>query len=320
MSHKVESMAYVNEKPWHGLGAELKGNPSAMEIYAAAGLDWKVNKVPLKLETGEEVPNWSMLVRSSDKRQFGICGKDYVPTQNDEVFNFFERFCKAGKLKMETAGALEGGRRVWGLAKVGDGFSVQKTDDVSNYLLLSSPHIYGHSLRLLYTPIRVVCWNTLTQALRASASDDVFRMIHSVSFEGDIVKSAERLVNSALTKSKTFQETANLLSNKKAADGHILSYLVQVLAARSTIEASDVKKVDDLPRNCKQVYDLIGTQPGHDLKSSMGTWWGVFNAVTFYFDHLYGKSQDNRLNQAWFGHTAALKTKALNLAVNYAKG
>jgi len=117
MSHEVETMAYANETPWHGLGTPVADNLTPAQMLNAAGLNWQVKKKALVVdELDHTLTSHYALVRDTDNKILGVCGSDYTPTQNQDVFEFFDKFCKAGDMKMETAGSLHGGKIVWGLA------------------------------------------------------------------------------------------------------------------------------------------------------------------------------------------------------------
>jgi hypothetical protein len=85
------------------------------------------------------------------------------------------------------------------------------------------------------------------------------------------------------------------------------------------ISAEEDLNPAEVGRTVNRLIEIVDTQPGADMKTSKGTWWGAFNAVTYYVDHKAGRNRDASLTSAWFGPRAALKRKALNLAVEYAE-
>ena len=186
MAHAVETMAYAGEVPWHGLGVKVEDNLTPDEMLVAAGLDWTVSKRHLfthsepSVENSKEVipvNDYYVLVRDSDNKTFGPCGPKFVPSQNADAFKFFEKFTSVGDMSMDTAGALKGGEQVWGLAKINDGFTLPGDDRVLGYLLVSVSHKWGKANEIRFTPIRVVCNNTLTYAL-ADKTRPSFKMPH----------------------------------------------------------------------------------------------------------------------------------------------
>lgn len=326
MAHKVETMAYANETPWHGLGTPVVDTLTPAQMLEAAGLNWQVQKKALVVDDLDHVlSSHYALVRDTDSKILGVCGNEYTPTQNQDVFEFFDKFCKAGDMKMETAGSLCGGKRVWGLAKINGGFMLGGKDEVEGYILLDNPHIWGRSLQIMFTPIRVVCNNTLTAALRNNTNhENTFRMSHDRAFDDQIKQQAAEKVGLAMKALDVFKGQAEFLAKKRATDQKVMEFfsnLVNPDQYQAALEASEDGTVNrsDLGRTVNRLIDIVHTQPGADLKTSEGTWWGAFNAVTYYYDHVAGTDQDKRLTSAWFGSAATRKRQALDLAVEFAE-
>src|ERR1700722_8371175 len=169
--HNVETMAWTSERPWHGLGVEVSNDLTAEQLIKAAQLDWTVSTHPIFTQIGDQKLGLKemALVRDTDNSVLDIVGSDWEPNQNQTAFEFFKEFVDAGDMTMETAGSLQDGRLVWGLAKVKESFELFGGDKVESYLLFSNPHKYGWSIDVRFTPVRVVCNNTLTLALNGKA-------------------------------------------------------------------------------------------------------------------------------------------------------
>ena len=340
MAHAVETMAYAGELPWHGLGVKVEDNLTPDEMLVAAGLDWTVSKRHLFTHSEPSVDNskevipvndYYVLVRDSDNKTFGPCGPKFVPSQNADAFKFFEKFTSVGDMSMDTAGALKGGEQVWGLAKINDGFTLPGDDRVLGYLLVSVSHKWGKANEIRFTPIRVVCNNTLTYAL-ADKTRPSFKMPHLTALDADVFKSAEEALGIAGDRMKDFKESAEFLSSKNYTSQNVVSYISELfqpelLEQQKNIEQmSDIKAiatrqsmVDEFKRVPAMVHQALEEQPGANLKSSKGTWWGAANAVTFIVDHKWGHDRDAALHNAWFGGRASLKQKAISKALEYAK-
>ncbi len=325
MAHNVETMAYAGAVPWHGLGVKVDSNLTPEQMLKAAQLDWTVQKRQLWVNMGEGgnddvlLNTHSALVRDVDEKVLGICGKDYNPTQNSESFEFFDRFCRAGDMTMETAGSLQEGRRVWALAKIKGGFRVNGGDEVDGYILLDSPHIWGKSLQIMFTPIRVVCNNTLTMALNSADINATFRMTHDQLFTAEIKKQAEEKVGLATAALDRFKDQSKFLASKSYTDQSLMRFFTQIMNPSAELAANEELNPAELGRTVNRLIELVDTQPGADMKTSKGTWWGAFNAVTYYYDHVAGVDRDKSLTSAWFGSAANRKRNALGLAVEYAE-
>jgi hypothetical protein len=167
------------------------------------------------------------------------------------------------------------------LAKVKDSFELFKGDQVDSYLLFTNPHKYGWSIDVRFTPVRVVCNNTLTLSLN-SQSSKIVKVSHRREFDGDVVKETLGVAKEKLAKYK------EMAASKK-----------------------------DLSKNAGIALEIMDQQPGAEYGE--GSWWQAFNAVTFMTDHMIGRNADNRMTSAWYGSNKNLKTKALETAVEFAE-
>ena len=342
MAHEVETMAWTGDKPWHGLGVEVSNDLTPLQMQEAAKLDWTVSKRPSYTldapEWSEDVgliqaPNTFHIVRDSDNQVLSHCGNDYVPIQNEDVFKFFKRFTEAGHMTMETAGSLKDGKEVWGLAKISEDFELVGGDEIKGYLLFNQPHVVGRSMTIKLTPIRVVCNNTLTFALGMGGTAS-FRMPHIKAFDDDVMQSAEEALGLSAGRMAEFKQAAEYLSKQKAKHSNVLEFITELYQPTTFEEYQHELKlkeqgkvvgqldplVDRFNAYPRLVVDALEQQPGANLKSSKGTWWGALNAVTYVEDHLReSHTEGNALHSAWFGAGALRKSKALDLAVKYAK-
>ena len=322
MAHQVETMAYAGEVPWHGLGTKVEDNLTPQEMIEAAGLNWTVSRRPVFVpqEPGFDhtegtltTTEFGMLVRDSDNRILGPCGRNYIPAQNEEVFGFFNKFVESGDMTMGTAGSLDNGRQVWGLANIKQGFKLPGGDEVQGHLLISHPHQWGKSLTIMFTPVRVVCNNTLTMAL--GQQGERFRMPHVKAFDAEVVAAAEQALGLASEQLESFEEQSKFLAGKQYNDDQFDRFLAQLfqpaLIVDNTVDRTQFN------RTCETVHELVHTQPG--AKMSEGSWWSALNAVTYYVDHKAGRNRDTSLQSAWFGPRAATKRKALQLATEMAE-
>ena len=331
MTAEVETMAYAGNVPWHGLGVPVNDDMSPEEILIAAGLDWTVETRPLiaKIDSHEiPIESHRALIRSRwsgedpvrilAEDSLGICGPSYVPTQNQEAIDFYSRFCKAGSMTMETCGSLMGGRQIFALAKIKESFVLPGDDLVESYLLMSHPHIWGKSLSIMYTPIRVVCMNTLMMAM--SGAIEKFRAPHIQTFDKDIQEKAVQTLRLAKMMSKEFNDQAKFLSRKKCTDNDVVIYAAHLFdrSLSLAVEGDMTIAPNELNRSAWQVRTNFSKSPGAQKRSAKGTWWGALNAVTYYVDHEAGRERDTALTSAWFGARAAKKRQALELALKMA--
>jgi len=317
MAHNIEmingkaQMAYSGAVPWHGLGTAVPADLSPEQMLEAAGLNWGVQKIPaFATIAGEQVAiGQSALVRSMDDQILDIVSDDWNPVQNQEAFEFFNDFVAAGDMEMHTAGSLQDGKIVWGLAKVKESFELFKGDKIDSYLLFSNFHKYGYSTDVRFTPIRVVCNNTLTLSLNSKV-ERMAKISHRKVFNGDNVK---EMLGVAKDKLATYKEMAQFLGSKRYTDENIVEYFCRVFP----VSGSNENKKKEVSKNADLAMGALFNQPGTEYAT--GTWWQAFNAVTYVTDHLAGRNADNRLQSAWYGYHKGVKTKALETAIEYAE-
>jgi phage/plasmid-like protein (TIGR03299 family) len=304
MAHEIETMAYTNEVPWHGLGTHIAKEPTVNEMLVKAGLDWSVTKHPLHYNKFDsegkpdaEINDNFALVRSSDGKCLDVVGRHYRPVQNKDSFEFFNEFVQAGKAKMETAGSLRGGKYVWGLANLNRSFKLDGNDEVKGYLLVASPHERGKALITKFTTVRVVCNNTLTLALRNAGTE--FRMAHRCEFDEKMRERAKEVLGIAREQMDEFETNARKLKKMKISHKDTIEVLANVYQPDSSMKKlmSDVDK--NTSPSMKKVLDVLVNAPGADP----GTGWGVLNAVTYYADHVASRTADKRIFNSWLGKT-----------------
>jgi phage/plasmid-like protein (TIGR03299 family) len=315
MAHMVETMAYAGELPWHGLGEKVSNDLTPRQMMKKAGVDWEVQAVESFIEFNGERKSTGLksLVRSTDGRILTNIGENWNPVQNETAFDFFSEFVMAGDMEMHTAGSLRDGEYVWALAKVKESFDVFGEDTIDSYLLFSNPHKYGKSIDVRFTPIRVVCNNTLTMSLQGASKNGV-RLSHRTEFNPDMVKETLGIAHEKFAK---YKEMAQFLGSRKVTAESLIQYYNTVFPNTSrTEQPKEVKQYEDLSRNAKLCYDALEVQPGAEFAA--GSWWQAFNSVTFVTDHVQGRNADNRLHSQWFGQNAARKVVAAEKAVEFA--
>ena len=312
MAHEIEiingkaQMAYVGETPWHGLGKKLPQDVSPEQMMTAAGLDWEVEKRAnfIKTDKGYKKTGTFSLIRKTDEKVLTQVGEGWNPVQNIEAFEFFSDFCKEGSMSMHTAGSLKEGRYVWALAKVGSDFELFNGDKIEGYLLFSNPHQFGKSIDVKFTPIRVVCNNTLTLSLNTKSANQV-RITHASIFDPEMVKNTLGIASAQM---QSYKETAEVLGKAQMSDKGFKEFLGKVFG-ETTREAG-------MNKNALLAYNILETQPGADF--AKGSWWQGLNAATYVMDHLQGRSVDNRLANVWFGQGRTRKIKAVQTALEMA--
>ena len=317
MAHMIEhragkaSMAYAGEVPWHGLGTRVPADLTPDQMLEAANLNWTVRKLRASVRVGHDsrriYVGRSALLRDCDDELLSVVSDDWNPVQNHEAFAFFNDFIAAGDMEMHTAGSLCGGQIVWALAKVKESFTLFKGDQVDSYLLFTNFHRYGFSTDIRFTPVRVVCNNTLSVSLSAKLAN-MAKFNHTKAFDPEIAKAALGFTHDQLAK---YKEQAAFLGSKQYTNETVVEYFKRIFPLSGSTQKKEMSK------NATLAMDVLDKQPGADF--APGTWWNAYNAVTYLTDHVIGHNANNRINSAWYGDGKKRKEDALTEAMDFAK-
>lgn len=235
MSANVETMFYVREKPWHGLGTRVEEAPTSIDALVLAGLDWLVTQKSVYTQDGYLIHGYKANVRSTDDSALGIVSDKYKVVQNEEAFQFTDDLLGAG-VTYETAGSLQGGRKVWMLAKMPQRYIISG-DEIAPYLVVMNSHDGSSGIKVAMTPIRVVCQNTLNLALdRAKRTwttkhtENVMSRVHEAQ---ETLGLAERYMSE-------LGRNIDLLSRIKLPDKKVMEYMTEFFPV--TEDMNDVQK------------------------------------------------------------------------------
>jgi phage/plasmid-like protein (TIGR03299 family) len=311
-------MMYVGERPWHGLGTELKEAATAEQAIVAAGLDWEVEKRRVFLPGNVEATGFKAVVRQDTGDILNILRNDFTPVQNRVAFNFFDEIVGGGQAIYHTAGALGKGQRVWILAKLPGDIIIEKgdgKDSIEKFLLLANGHDGSLALRMMFTPVRVVCQNTLSTALGQGGANGVY-LRHSENIEGRAAE-ARRTLGIALKCYDDFGAKANQLADIKIASKiKLYDYIDECLPQRKG------EKPEKQIERRNNVFNLFEGAATNNVGRVGGTWWAAYNSVTEFVDFGGGEERKEitsaRLNSNWLGEGASAKRRALDLALEAA--
>lgn len=319
MTNGKTAMMYVGEVPWHRLGIKLDQPATARDAIEAAGLNYLVELKSLKTSDGNEVATRKATVRSDTSDVLGVVGNGYVPVQNHQAFGFLDSVVADGGLRYHTAGALGKGEKIWMLAKLSGSIRVKNSEDlVDKFLLLSNAHDGSAALRVYFTPIRVVCQNTLALAERRSGGEGV-----SIVHKGDLqakIKEAQQVLGFATRFYDDAEERINRLASYYPNEAQLAAYFKEIYPD------PDEGKDNTRAANIRQeLHRLFEDGIGHDTPEIKRSSWMAFNAVTEFVDHVRASRGTNdaerdsrRLDSIWFGSGARLKQKAWDLALQMA--
>ena len=314
MPHEVETMAFFGQVPWHGLGTPL----AEEDVYdwsracEKAGLHWDVELTPLvTADTNAQVVHRGVR-RKTDGRILGVVGPRYCVLQNRDAFGWFRPFLDAREAALHTAGSLREGSRIWVLAKLNrEPLVIAPGDEVEKFILLSHGHDGSLAVRVGFSPIRVVCANTLALAHRADASK-LIRVRHSKSIHDNLANVRE-VMNLANQEFEATAEQYRRLARKNVNQADLRRYVKRVLKVdeQETVAARTANLIDQIIGRCE-------SGRGNDLPSIKDTFWSAYNGVTEWLGYQRGRSQRSRLDSLWFGESASINRHALQVALDMA--
>ncbi len=322
MSANVESMFYVEDMPWHKTGTELTEPPDSQTAIIAAGLNWNVEKTKIYSQNGFEIKNYFGIMRTDNKKILGVVKNNYQPLQNRDAFNFFDPLINSKFLQYETAGALGEGEIVWILAKIrNDGsFYVHQDDEISKYLLLSNSHDGQSAVNIKFTPIRVVCQNTLSMALNSGKTTNIKHLPGMK----DKLEDIQAVVTDICKIYSHIEVRFNEMAECKLENNAVQSYfnkIYPVMDLKLGMTEEQIKKRDFIIKIHQQLMNYFENGIGVKEFHIDGTLWAAYNAVTQFIDHpdSYKLGDNKLLKRIWFGDGEILKKKAYNIAVGWLK-
>lgn len=318
------SMMYVANVPWHGLGTKLEKPPeNAEEALKAANLDWEVGlKKVYCMENGVhyEIAKKRAIVRldkwgQEDGQPFGLVHSDYRVLQNREAFAFFDGLVQTGKVAFETAGALGRGERVWVLVKVEGEIVVKGDDRVEKYLLLSTGHDGSTAVQIRFTPVRVVCQNTLVLSLASGA--DLFRIYHTAALKkslADAQAEIRSIFDEYARLEKVYDRMARVSLSPQGLDAY-LSAVYPDPKKKGQSEASYLRALAKVEAVRKAAAEAFEDGAGNDQPGIRGSLWAAYNGVVELVDHRSCYANPGaRMTAICFGEGQRVKEAAFKAA------
>lgn len=315
MSHHFHSGVMIGESAWHGLGTVIPADDerrfSTEETLCLAGACFDVEKVPQFIElNGHRVQTGSYAtVRTDTNAVLGTVGEKYTPLQNVDQFQWFQPFLDTREVAFETAGVLKEGSVVWALARILSGDGVVDAgggDKINKYLMTYTSHDGSLATGVMFAPVRVVCWNTL-----------------SMNFASDVAKRLKvRHTKRQVTTLNEIRETINLMDRQFEATASQFQKLKRAIINKDDMVkyfkiVFEADKQDEVSTRLSNIIDrcldLSYTGRGNTGESA----WDAYNGLTEWLSHERGNDK-NRLHQNQWGPGAAINSRALNVALQLA--
>ncbi len=318
----------VKEKAWHGLGQIVSDYPTSAEAIKFAALDYKVLKLPNQhhLPNGEtKVSNSSYFTYRTDNYEIlgDKLGVEYEVVQNTDAFTFFDSIVEGDNgILYETAGSLGKGERIFITAKLPDYIRVGYDDLIEKYLFLTTSHDGSGSITAAFTPVRIVCNNTLNAALNNMTN--CIKIRHTQSAQ-DKLKQAHKVMGISNSLSEELSEIFNRWAKVRITDKEVLKLIQQAMApSKEVLENVLAGKEDEhstyFNNVCSSVCEYAFAGHTQQTATTKGTLFGAYNAITGYFQNVKEfKNEESKLKSIQFGTGLSKTQAAFKLCQSFAK-
>ena len=333
MTHQFSSGVFLNNKPaWHRLGVVLNGTLPAREAFRLADADFHVAARPVFDADMHPIDGYQAITRLDTGKTLSVMTETYTPIQNESLIRIAEALHE--DTSMDAVCVLADGKRVTFTAQIREAErEVVPGDPVQQYLIGCTSHDGSIPFQLLFSPIRVVCQNTLSAALglanKVQKRDSSIRIRHTKNADALI----QRLPELVDIKRRQFLGGIEELRQMAATPcpmAQFRSYITDVFADQlsGTINAvrgdqstARPKTLEDLPGWPSLVQKYEGDAIGADLRASAGTAWAAYQAVTEYLSHEAGRYKQadqaarQRFESLYWGKSADTIQRAHYLAL-----
>lgn len=249
MAANVETMFYVRKKPWHGLGKEVKKAPSSKEALTLAGLDWTVTQKDIIVDGGDIIQGFKANVRECDQSVLGIVTERYKVVQNTEAFAFTDTLLGEG-VRYETAGSLQGGRKTWILARLPHQYIING-DEITPYLVFMNSHDGSGAIKVLMTPVRVVCSNTLNLAIKTAKRS--WSCIHKGNIEDKLEEARDTLFLAGQYMGE-LGKSFDKMSQMKLSDKKVYEFIDTLIPENENGSLQQKKNINKMREDLKYRY------------------------------------------------------------------
>lgn len=307
MPAEVETLMYTSNEengrfvPWHGLGTAVAEAPTSADAIKLAGLDWNVNSEPIFTQNGIEIPNHKANIRTTDNKVLGVVSDRYRIVQNIDAFDFTDNLI-GDNCHYETAGSLNGGKRIFLLAKMPEKKIVE--DNFDNYICFTNSHDGLGAIKICMTPVRVVCQNTLNLALSNATRNWSTRHVGDLASKLDEAKHTLQMADDYM---KELAITADKLAHTKITEDEAVKIIDELYPISD--DMSDRQKAN-IAESKNQFYVCMFAP---DILKYKGTAWQLINAASDFATHTAPKRmtpsyQENNFSRILDGNVIIDKT------------
>jgi phage/plasmid-like protein (TIGR03299 family) len=322
MAHQFSSGVFCyNKHAWHRLGVVVDGTLSAREAFRVANADFGVTGKPVFDADMQQIPGYQAITRMDTGKTLSVMTETYTPIQNEALIRIAEALHE--DINMDAVCVLSDGKKVTFTARIlGAEGDVVPGDPVQQYLIGCTSHDGSIPFQLLFSPIRVVCQNTLSAALGLASNqrhrDTSIRIRHTKNADS-LIQRLPELVDVRRRQFIGGLDELRQMASTPCTMVQFRQYISNVFADQLQGTVNDVrgdkstarpKVLEDLPAWSSVLRKFEGEAIGSDLRGSHGTAWSAYQAVTEYMSHESGRAKDpieasrQRLESLYWGQAS----------------
>lgn len=289
MAANIDTMFHVGTVPWHNLSIDLTDDPpkSSEEIICAASLGWTVNHANMKTDIHGTIPSWNAIYREDNNEVLGVIHKAHpIHVQNTDSFHAVNDLIDR-EIDVETAASLGRGETVFGCFKIRKEYKLID-DNIDHYFVIMNDHLKADGkVTILNTPVRVVCQNTLSEAL----SNNFYKIRVPITADTSINSTlATNLIHSVDDAIHNLQHRAEDMVAKKIDETYV-NKMLDVLFPYQLIDNIPIPNVTNERIAAARQTFLTQCMGADDIANYRGTQYQCFMALTDWTQH-YFKSAD----------------------------
>lgn len=326
MAHNINivngkaSFASSEKTPaWHGLGQNVGHAMTSQEALDNSGLNFEVEKKPIFIECGDnkiEIVGKYATTRTDLNVPLGVVGERYHVVQNTEAFDWFDNIVGAGEAYFETAGALGSGETIFITAKMPSHIKVGN-DVIEQYLMLTNNHSGAKAVELCFTPIRVVCQNTLNAALKCCSNRVIVRHTSGVTEKMNQAVKAMKIANTYFDE---LSDALNAMKRITLVDEQLKDFIRRSMNLTEVASKADKDEVAKENKRTREILEAVYVYALND-ESQRGierTLYGAYNAVTGYYNNVkQWESNEARLKSITEGRAFKAAQRAFEMSLPF---
>ena len=256
---------------WTNIGSDIRKASTVQEALELSGLNYTVEKVPVYLDNGLQVPGAFCTKREDSDVTYGVVGSQFEIVQNIEGFDFINNMVPEG-LKFLKAG--ENKKFIYIIAQLP---SIDVLgDEVAPHIIFQNSHSGSTTLKATIAPLRIVCENQFNITFKKANNKISLR--HTKSIKGRLHTAQEVLIQSSEYLSE-FQKSALLMAQKKVSKSQVDDLMDKIFYIKEEFTPTQVRRVEEKRDRFLKAYQA------EDNQNFIGTQWGLVNAYTDFVTH-----------------------------------